>query len=286
MNHDVYICYDKKDEYLSDELYQLFEKNNINAWNKSKDMHSDESVNTITNAISESKCFVLLLGKSSNDTNYIMTELDIAFSNEIPIVVFDIDEGKSSKKLEFLIRTQKVIPSYPNSKKQLEKLVKETSDIVKKPVDKVKIDSKTVDAFEQINPKRKENKIKKYIAIAFPIVAALILIYFFVIIPTGQNTTSDGIFAMNMTKIEVNGNQYAVYGESYNMPSNPEKYIMNIRFYDRDNNNVFEVNSTADEFKKGIIWQGDLTTNNATHAEFKLIDLNNKVISQNDYVIS
>lgn len=286
MNHDVYICYDKKDEYLSDELYQLFEKNNINAWNKSKDMHSDESVNTITNAISESKCFVLLLGKSSNDTNYIMTELDIAFSNEIPIVVFDIDEGKSSKKLEFLIRTQKVIPSYPNSKKQLEKLVKETSDIVKKPVDKVKIDSKTVDAFEQINPKRKENKIKKYITIAIPIVAALILIYFFVIIPTGQNTTSDGIFAMNMTKIEVNGNQYAVYGESYNMPSNPEKYIMNIRFYDRDNNNVFEVNSTADEFKKGIIWQGDLTTNNATHAEFKLIDLNNKVISQNDYVIS
>ena len=286
MNHDVYICYDKKDEYLSDELYQLFEKNNINAWSKSKDMHSDESVDTITNAISESKCFVLLLGKSSNDTNYIMTELDIAFSNEIPIIVFDIDEGKSSKKLEFLIRTQKVIPSYPNSKKQLEKLVKETSDIVKKPVDKVKIDSKTVDAFEQINPKRKENKIKKYIAIAIPIVAALILIYFFVIIPTGQNTTSDGIFAMNMTKIEVNGNQYAVYGESYNMPSNPEKYIMNIRFYDKDNNNVFEVNSTADEFKKGIIWQGDLTTNNATHAEFKLIDLNNKVISQNDYVIS
>lgn len=286
MNHDVYICYDKKDEYLSDELYQLFEKNNIKAWSKSKDMHSDESVDTITNAISESKCFVLLLGKSSNDTNYIMTELDIAFSNEIPIIVFDIDEGKSSKKLEFLIRTQKVIPSYPNSKKQLEKLVKETSDIVKKPVDKVKIDSKTVDAFEQINPKRKENKIKKYIAIAIPIVAALILIYFFVIIPTGQNTTPDGIFAMNMTKIEVNGNQYAVYGESYNMPSNPEKYIMNIRFYDRDNNNVFEVNSTADEFKKGIIWQGDLTTNNATHAEFKLIDLNNKVISQNDYVIS
>lgn len=286
MNHDVYICYDKKDEYLSDELYQLFEKNNIKAWSKSKDMHSDESVDTITNAISESKCFVLLLGKSSNDTNYIMTELDIAFSNEIPIVVFDIDEGKSSKKLEFLIRTQKVIPSYPNSKKQLEKLVKETSDIVKKPVDKVKIDSKTVNAFEQINPKRKENKIKKYIAIAIPIVAALILIYIFVIIPTGQNTTSDGIFAMNMTKIEVNGNQYAVYGESYNMPSNPEKYIMNIRFYDKDNNNVFEVNSTADEFKKGIIWQGDLTTNNATHAEFKLIDLNNKVISQNDYVIS
>ena len=285
MNHDVYICYDKKDEYLSDELYELFEKNNIKAWSKSKDMPSGGSVDTITNAISESECFVLILGKSSKDTNYIMTELDIAFSNEVPIVVFDIDEGKSSKKLEFLIRTQKVIPSYPNSKKQLEKLVKETSEKIKKPVDNVKIDSKTVDVFDEINPKRKENKIKKYIAIAIPIAAVLILIYFFVIIPAGQNTTSDGIFSMNMTKIEVNGNNYAVYGESYNMPSNPEKYFMNIKFYDKDDNNVFEVNSTADEFKKGIMWQGDLPTNNVTHVGFKLIDLNNKVLSQNNCTI-
>ncbi len=285
MTHDVYICYDEKDEYLSDELYELFEKNNIKAWSKSKDMPSDGSVDTITNAISESECFVLILGKSSKDTNYIMTELDIAFSNEVPIVVFDIDEGKSSKKLEFLIRTQTVIPSYPNTKKQLEKLVKETSDIVKKPVNNVKIDSKTINVFDEINPKRKENKIKKYIAIAIPIVAALILIYFFVIIPAGQNTTSDGIFAMNMTKIEVNGNNYAVYGESYNMPSNPEKYFMNIKFYDKDDNNVFEVNSTADEFKKGIMWQGNLPTNNVTHVGFKLIDLNNKVLSQNNCTI-
>lgn len=285
MNHDVYICYDKKDEHLSDELYELFEKNNIKAWSKSKDMPSGGSVDTITNAISESECFVLILGKSSKDTNYIMTELDIAFSNEVPIVVFDIDEGKSSKKLEFLIRTQKVIPSYPNSKKQLEKLVKETSEKIKKPVDKVKIDSKTVDIFDEINPKRKENKIKKYIAIAIPIAAVLILIYFFVIIPAGQNTTSDGIFSMNMTKIEVNGNNYAVYGESYNMPSNPEKYFMNIKFYDKDDNNVFEVNSTADEFKKGIMWQGNLPTNNVTHVGFKLIDLNNKVLSQNNCTI-
>ena len=285
MSHDVYICYDKKDEHISDELYQLFEKNNIQAWSKSKDMPSGGSVDTITHAISESECFVLILGKSSKDTNYILTELDIAFSNEIPIIVFDIDEGKSSKKLEFLIRTQKIIPSFPNSKKQLEKLVKETSEIVKKPVTNVKIDSKTVNVFEEINPKRKENKIKKYIAIAIPIVAVLILIYFFVIIPAGQNTTEDGIFTMNMTEIKVNGNHYAVYGESYNMPSDSEKYFMNIKFYDKNDNNVFEVNSTADEFKKGTMWQGDLPTNNVTHVGFKLVDLNNKVLSQNNCTI-
>lgn len=110
--------------------------------------------------------------------------------------------------------------------------------------------------------------------------------YLFVILPAGQNTTSDGVFAMNMTNVEANANHYIVHGESYNLPSDSEKYFMNIKFFDKNDAMVFEVNSTADEFKKGIIWQGDLPSNNVTHVGFKLIDLNNKVLSQNNYTIS
>lgn len=286
MSHDVYICYDEKDKNLSDELYAMFEKNGMKAWSKSKDQAPGDSVDAINNAIRESKCFVAILGENSKDTNYILTELDIAFSGEVPIVVFNIDDSKQSKKLEFLLRTQTTINSFPNTKKQLETLVKKTSEIVGKPATSVKIDSSTIDAFERINPKRQENKIKKYIALAIPLAAIVILIYFFVILPAGQNTTSDGVFSMNMTKIEVKGTHYSVYGESYNLPSDSKNYLMNIKFYDKNNKNVFEVNSTADEFKQGIIWQGDLPTGNVTHVEFKLIDLNNKVLSQNNYTIS
>lgn len=147
MSHDVYICYDEKDKILSDELYAMFEKNGMKAWSKSKDKAPGDSVDAINNAIRESKCFVAILGENSKDTNYILTELDIAFSGEVPIVVFNIDDSKQSKKLEFLLRTQTTINSFPNTKKQLETLVKKTSEIVGKPATSVKIDSSTIDAF-------------------------------------------------------------------------------------------------------------------------------------------
>lgn len=286
MGHDVYICCDEKDQKFSDEIYRLFEQNNIKSWSKSKDMGSDVGVDTITNAIAESKCFVLILSDASDNRNYIITESDIAFSRNIPILVYRIDESKVAGNLEFIIDTQTIINSFPNTKKQLEKLVKETSRIIKKPIANVKVDSGTVDLFEQINPKRKENNIKKYIAIAIPIVVAIILIYLFVIVPTGQNTTDDGVFAMNITNVEVNANHYAVYGESFNLPSDSDKYLMNVKFFDKDDNMIFEVNSTADEFKQGIIWQGDLPTDNITHVGFKLFDLNDKVLSDEEYALN
>lgn len=286
MNHDVYICYDEKDEQLSDELYRLFENNGLKPWTKSRDMASGDSIDKVTHAIGDSECFVLILDKKSKETNYILTELDIAFSGEIPIVIFNLDDEKLSKKLEFLIRTQKVINSFPNTKSQLKTLVRETSKTAGKPVQDVKIDSSTIRSFEDLNPKRNENRIKKYVAVAIPLAAIVILAYLFVILPAGQNTTSDGVFAMNMTNVEANANHYIVHGESYNLPSDSEKYFMNIKFFDKNDAMVFEVNSTADEFKKGIIWQGDLPSNNVTHVGFKLIDLNNKVLSQNNYTIS
>lgn len=258
MNHDVYICYDEKDEQLSDELYRLFENNGLKPWTKSRDMASGDSIDKVTHAIGDSECFVLILDKKSKETNYILTELDIAFSGEIPIVIFNLDDEKPSKKLEFLIRTQKVINSFPNTKSQLKTLVRETSKTAGKPVQDVKIDSSTIRSFEDLNPKRNENRIKKYVAVAIPLAAIVILAYLFVILPAGQNTTSDGVFAMNMTNVEANANHYIVHGESYNLPSDSEKYFMNIKFFDKNDAMVFEVNSTADEFKKGIIWQGDL----------------------------
>ena len=90
---------------------------------------------------------------------------------------------------------------------------------------------------------------------------------------------------MNVTDVEVNGLNYIVHGESFNLPSDATKYFMNIKFFDSSDNLLFEVNSTADEFKSGIIWQGDLPSDNVTHVGFKLTDLNGNVLSKEDYVI-
>lgn len=283
MKHDIYLCYDEKDAKLRDSIYQLFEDNGIKTWMKSTDMASKDSVEKITKAIADSKCFVLIMSESSQKKNYTLTEIDLAFSRNIPIIGYKVDESRIPGNLEFIIESQTLINSYPNTKKQLETLVKKTCEIIKKPSSNVKIDSKVINEFEAINPRQKDNKIKKIISIAIPIAIVLILIYLFVIVPTGQITTADGKFAMNMTKVEANNNHYAVYGESYNLPEDSEKYLMNIKFFDKNNYMIFEVNSTADEFRHGIMWQGNLPTNNITHVEFKLLDLNNKILSNQDY---
>lgn len=289
MNNDVYICYDERDKEVSEAIYNIFEENNIDVWIKSKDMSSKDSVDKIINVIEDSKCFVLIYSKNSMDTNYIVTETDIAFSRNIPILVFNIDGSKIGRNLEFILETQTILYSFPNPKRQLETLVKNASNIAGKPLDDVKIGSRYLKVFGKINPNKKEDTFKKFIKIAIPIVVVLILVYFFVIIPTGQHTTEDGVFAMNITDVDVsdsgNNYKYTVHGQSYNSPADSVNYIMNIKFLDKNDKLLFEINSTADEFKSGVIGSCELDNNNVDHVDFKLTDLNGKVFSQDKYII-
>lgn len=289
MSHDVYICYDDADKKYADALFDVFKSNNISSWVKSREMSSGDSVDKITHAIEDSKCFILLLSNNSKATNYVITETDIAFSRNIPIIAFIIEDLKLDRNLEFILENQEKIPSFPNTKRQLETLVKKTSSTIAKPQDKVRVDSKSAGVFEKINPNRTQNSVKKYLKIVIPVAVIIVLIYLFVIVPTGQKTTDDGVFAMNITNVDVSSSngayKYTVYGESYNMPSDSQKYMMNIKFFDEKDNMLFEINSTADEFKSGIIGSCELDDDNITHIGFKLSDLNNKVLSKQDYVM-
>lgn len=289
MSHDVYICYDENDKDISDAICQTFEENNIKTWIKSRDMFSTDSVDRITNAIENSKCFVLVYSRNSKDTNYVITETDIAFSRNIPILVFNLDGFKIDRNLEFILETQPILYSFPSPKRQMETLVRKASDIAGKPVVDVKIGSGYLKAFGKINPNRNEDAFKSFIKIAVPIVVVFILVYLFIIIPIGQHSTEDGVFSMNVTDVDVSGSgsnyKYIVHGESFNSPVDTVNYIMNIKFLDKDGKLLFEINSTADEFKSGVIGSCELDNNNVDHVDFKLTDLNGKVFSKVKYVI-
>lgn len=285
MAHDVYICYDESDREYCDAISNIFRENGIVSWVKSIDMSSQDPVDRITNAIEDSKCFILILSKNSRDENFVTTETDIAFSRDVPIILFNIDDSRIGKNIEFIFETQMVLSAFPEPKKQLKILVEETSKRIEKSSGNVRLDSKFVEPFDDINPYAGRLKIRKYAAIATVAVIVLALIYLFVIVPTGQHTTEDGAFSMNVTDVGVDGVKYTVYGESYNMPSDSVNYIMNIRFFDKNDNLVYEVNSTADEFKSGQIWSGNLHSDNATHIGFSLTDMNGKLLSKQDYVV-
>ena len=160
MGHDVYICYDGNDEELCNALCIVFEDNGIKPWIKSK--HNPSISKTeITNAIADSKAFVLIYSKNSREKNFVVTETDIAFSRNVPILLVNIDNSKLAGNLEFIMETQTKINTIADSKRQLNIIVEKTSEIISKPASNIRIDKKAVREFEKSNPYRKTNLLKK-----------------------------------------------------------------------------------------------------------------------------
>ena len=287
MGHEVFICYDESDADIADAIYHILDKNGISSWMKSREMSPNDSVDKITTAIEESDSFLLILSKNSKDTNYVITETDIAFFRDVPIVIFNIDDTRLRGNLEFLLQNPTELNCFPNCEAQLKKLVEK---ITNRRISTPQVDEEYMDVFEKRNPRRMQNIIKKYTKIAVPVILALIFIYFVIVLPAGQKTTDDGIFAMNITHVDVSGAggdfKYVVYGESYNLPTDKEKYFMNIRFFDKDDTLVYEINSTADEFKSGIICTDYLKSDNITHIGLRLFDLDNNEICRDDYAMN
>ncbi|WP_405290224.1 toll/interleukin-1 receptor domain-containing protein [Methanobrevibacter sp.] len=287
MGHEVFICYDERDKDIADAIYHIFDKNDISSWMKSREMSLIDPIDKITTAIEESDSFLLILSKNSKDANYVITETDIAFSREIPIVIFNIDDTKLRGNLEFILQNPTELNSFPNCEIQLEDLVRKISNMR---ISNPQVDSEYMGVFEKRNPRRMQNIIKKYTKIAIPVILVLLFIYFVIVLPAGQKTTDDGIFAMNITHVDVSGAgdnfKYVVHGESYNLPIDKEKYFMNIKFFDKDDTLVYEINSTADEFKSGIICTGYLKSDNVTHIGFRLTDLSDNELCREDYVMN
>lgn len=287
MSHEVFICYDESDTDIADAIYHILDKNGITSWMKLREMSPNDSVDKITTAIEESDSFLLILSKNSKDTNYVITETDIAFFREVPIVIFNIDDTRLRGNLEFLLQNPTELNCFPNCEAQLKKLVEKITTVR---ISNPQVDAEYLDVFEKRNPHRMQNIIKKYSKIAVPVILALILIYFVIVLPAGQKTTDDGVFTMNITHVDVSGAgsdfKYVVYGESYNLPIDKEKYFMNIRFFDKDNTLVYEINSTADEFNSGIICTGYLESDNITHIGFRLFDLDDNELCREDYAMN
>lgn len=285
--HDVFICYDEKDKLHSDVVCRVLEENNIKCWIKSRDYSLNDSVDTISKAVMNSKCLVLLYSNNSKNSDYVLTEVDIAFTKGIEILVFNIDNSNKKGNLEFFLKNKHSISAFPNSGEQLKTLVSETSRIINQPVDNVKISSRDSKEIDRLIPKPKDYM--KYVKVAVPILIGAILIFYFLILPMGQHTTDDGNFTMKITDVgvaDVNGEySYTVYGESYNLPDDPFNYIMKTKYYDAENNEVFSINSTADEFKSGKITSFEVPKKNITKVTFELFDLKNNILCKDEFEI-
>lgn len=132
--YDAFICYDDNDLEIAEEIVNLFEENNLKCWFKARDWNLI-SVKDIEYGISDCKILVLILSENTNNSRYVKNELPTAFSSEVPIITFKIDDCDIEDYFEFFISLKDSIDAYPNYKDGLEYLLKRSSMLAGKPLE-------------------------------------------------------------------------------------------------------------------------------------------------------
>lgn len=287
MSHDVFLCYDERDEDSASEMCRLLEQNGMGCWLKSRDYLPDEPVSKIVGAIMDSEVFVLIYSKNSISKS-VIREVNKVFGKNIKIMIFNLDDSSISGKLEFYLNKQYELSLYPNAKGKLKRFVQDVSEAVSRPCDKVMIPSETLKHFRKSEPFM--DKVVRYSKVAVPALIVLVLIVWFFVLPSGHHTTDDGVFSMNITGVDVknmNGKYvYTVLGDAYNMPDDSDRYIMQLDFFDKDKKQIYEVNATCDEFRAGVMATFNMDDDNITDVGFTLVDFSDNVICMQNYTLN
>lgn len=162
MTHDVYICYDENDTITADAICHVLEENRFKCWMKTRDIGVNPIAEEVMGAIKQSKVMVLIFSNYSKDSNFVNTEVDIAFTENIPILVFKIDESKLEGRLEFFLNNKHWLDAYPDPEIKFETLIIDTSKVLGKPISNPVIPEKTQKlavSQQQKDSSKQQNKI-------------------------------------------------------------------------------------------------------------------------------
>ncbi len=122
--HDVFISYSTRDSDLANRICYLLEQNNLKCWIAPRDIPSGTNyIDEITDGIKSTKIVVFVYSSSSQASNYVNNELNMAFSNNKPILSFNIDNSLPSEDLEYILKVSQWLPAYPRPEDEFETLV-------------------------------------------------------------------------------------------------------------------------------------------------------------------
>lgn len=134
LNPDVYICYSSSDKVTADAICHVLEENKFKCWIKPRDVGIEHVAEVVPQAIRSSRCVVLVFSENAKASNFVNTEVDIAFSSNIPIIVFKIDNSRLDGGLEFFLENKHWLDAYPNPGVEFRHLVLDVAKLLDKPV--------------------------------------------------------------------------------------------------------------------------------------------------------
>lgn len=119
---DVYISYSENDMGVIGEICDSLEDRDFSCWLRDREDHNTGIKDRIF-ALEQSKALILILSQNSNNINIVNTEVDLAFSREIPIICFKIDESKLEGSLSFYFGHKQCIDGSSDFNKGLNSLI-------------------------------------------------------------------------------------------------------------------------------------------------------------------
>ena len=152
MVHEVYICYSSNDKMTADAICHVLEENKFKCWIKPRDLGVHHIAEEITQAIRASQIMVLVFSENAKNSNYVNTEVDIAFSANVPIVVFRIDSSVLDGGLEFFLENKHWLDAYPNPALEFRNLVVDVAKLLDRPISDPVISSNIIDSMADYTP--------------------------------------------------------------------------------------------------------------------------------------
>jgi hypothetical protein len=230
-------------------------------------------------AINNSILMVLVYSENSKSSNFVNTEVDFAFGENKPIVVYNIDGSNLDGGLEFFLKNQPMIEAYPNPEDKFGELVEVVNEIVK----------------PQRPPFWKRYKIP-IIAVAAIVLIAAVGAFMFISSDGGGGSdvqVNAGDIAINVTDFHVEdvrkessswNYSYFVGGTVTPEPSNPDDCKIIVDFYDQSGKLVDTsetVFSEAQKFSSGFIFGSAVSdTNNIKWIDVQLVNSDNIILAQ------
>lgn len=124
--HKVYIAYSTKDTEIANELCHFLEENDLRCWIAPRNIRSGKNyVEEIMGGIDGARVVVLLFSQYSNESKYVKSEIEYAFSKEKHIFALNIDESLPCDEMEFILRNVFWINAYNDREEAFKTLLEQ-----------------------------------------------------------------------------------------------------------------------------------------------------------------
>ena len=155
MANDVFVSYSKKDKDIANTIVASLEKNNIRCWYAPRDINpSDDWGKAISNAIQQSKIFLLIFSSNSNQSQHVLDELNFVISQEAAILPIRIENLEPDGALGLHLSSRQWLDAYDLPwESHIRELIKSISSNLGS-----EIDEKKILVPEEIKQERKKQK--------------------------------------------------------------------------------------------------------------------------------